>query len=359
MLLGLGCAGRAVPHPTALGQTALSQIMGEAVGRHWAYYVVSLTITVVLALAANTSFGGLPVLASLLARDNYLPHLFRCAATARTSATASWVLAVFSGVLLVAVDGNTNELIPLFAIGVFTGFTLSQIGLVVHWCRTRPSRWRRRAAINGVGAVATAASTIIFLVSKFASGGWVVLVAVTVFIALFRRIHRYYHRAAELLGLGTLPPKPEGRMGAGALVIVPVTTISRLTERALSEALSLGCDVEAVTVVLTTDGDDDERVDTLSRQWDEWSPGVPLRVLHTDYASVVGPIVALIDKERAARDDQIVVLIPVVVPTRLRYRLLHNHIEVLLSAALRSRTDVIVARVPMSLDADEPSGSPS
>jgi amino acid transporter len=354
MLLGLSVLAVRFHIQPRSGQTALSQIMGEAVGRHIAYYVVSLAITVALALAANTSFGGLPVLASLLARDNYLPHIFTVRGDRQNFSTGIVVLAVLSGVLLVAVDGNTQRLIPMFAIGVFTGFTLSQTGLVVHWFRTRPSGWGRRASINGVGALATAASTIIFLVSKFTAGGWVVLVAVTVFITLFRRIHRYYRRAAQLLGLGTLPPKPEGRVGPGALVIVPVTTISRLTERALSEALSLGCDVEAVTVVLT-DGDD-EPADTLSRQWEEWSPGVPLRVLHTEYASVVEPIVALIDEERAARDDQIVVLIPVVVPTRLRYRLLHNHIEVLLSAALRTRTDIIVARVPMSLDATEPSG---
>ena len=131
-------------------------------------------------------------------------------------------------------------------------------------------------------------------------------------------------------------------------MIVPVTNISRLTARALSEALSLCPDVVAVTVVLSEG--DEEVVDTLSRRWDEWDPGVPLRVLHTDYSSVVDPIVAFIDEERARRNDQVVVLIPVVVPTHLRYRVLHNHIEVLLSSALRTRTDIIVARVPMALD---------
>ncbi len=206
MLLGLATLSVRFHIEPRSGQTALSQIMGEAVGRHAAYYVVSLAITAALALAANTSFGGLPLLASLLARDHYLPHFFLVRGDRQMYSNGIVVLALFSGGLLVAVGGNTQRLIPLFAIGVFTGFTLSQTGLVVHWWRTRPSRWRRRAVINGVGALATGVSTAVFLLTKFTSGGWVVLVAVVVFVTLFRRVHRYYARVAELLGFGTLPP---------------------------------------------------------------------------------------------------------------------------------------------------------
>lgn len=322
--------------------------MGEAVGRHFAYYLVSLAVTAALALAANTSFGGLPVLASLLARDHFLPHIFAVRGDRQNYNYGIVVLALFSGGLLVAVNGATQRLIPMFAIGVFTGFTLSQVGLVVHWHRTRPPRWRQRAVINGVGALATAASTIIFLVSKFTSGGWVVVVAVVVFVTLFRRIRRYYVWVADILGFATPPPKPRGN--ADTFVIVPVISVSSLTARALSEALSIGHEVVAVTVAF----DDDDQAEELSRQWDAWQPGVELRVLHTEYASVTKPILAFIDEELATRDGQIVVLIPVVVPTHVRYRLLHNHMEVLLSAALRTRTDVIVASVPVSLNADPP-----
>jgi amino acid transporter len=158
MLLGLAVLARRWHVGPRSNETVLSQIMGMAVGRHWAYYVVSLSITVVLALAANTSFGGLPILASLLARDDYLPHLFGLRGDRQVFNNGIWVLAVLSGGLLIAVGGNTNEMIPLFAIGVFTGFTLSQSGLVVHWWRTRPDRWRYRAVVNGGGAVVTAGS---------------------------------------------------------------------------------------------------------------------------------------------------------------------------------------------------------
>jgi hypothetical protein len=320
--------------------------MGEAVGRHWAYYIVSLTITIVLALAANTSFGGLPILASLLARDHYLPHLFALRGDRQVFSNGIWVLAGLSAGLLIAVGGNTNEMIPLFAIGVFTGFTLSQSGLVVHWWRTRPDQWYYRAAINGVGALVTAAATLIFLVSKFAEGAWVVVVAVPTFVYLFTRINAYYGRAKLELGIGTRPEKPVERR---TLVIVPVIDVSRLTQHVLSEALSLGQEAMAVSVVLDHGDTDRRSTRALEREWKEWDPGVPLRILHTEYSSVVEPIAAFIDEARQDSDLQIVVLIPVVIPARLRYRILHNQIDRVLTAALRSRTDIVVARVPLPL----------
>ena len=315
MLLGLAVLAKRWQIGPRSGQTVLSQIMAMAVGRGWAYYVVSITITIVLALAANTSFGGLPVLASLVARDNYLPHLFTMRGDRQVFSNGIVVLAVLAGALLVAVDGNTNTLIPLFAIGVFIGFTLSQTGLVVHWRRTRPPGWRRRAAINGIGAVITAVATIVFLVSKFTEGAWVVVIAIPAFIFLFLRIHAYYERTRKELRIDEMPVKPVAKR---TIVIVPVNRVSRLAEHALAEAESLGQDVIAVTVVLRTGDEAARYVDSLRRQWRRWDPGVPLQVLHTDYASVVQPIVQFIDDVRADHpDDQIVVLIPVIRPNQV------------------------------------------
>jgi amino acid transporter len=346
MLLGLAVLARRWHIGPRSNQTVLSQIMGLAVGRHWAYYIVSLTITIVLALAANTSFGGLPILASLLARDNYLPHLFSLRGDRQVFANGIWVLAGLSAGLLIAVGGNTNDMIPLFAIGVFTGFTLSQTGLVVHWWRTRPPRWHYRATVNSFGAVVTALATVVFLVTKFAQGGWVVVVAVPIFVFLFTRIHAYYTRAALELGVGVLPGKPTSKR---TLVIVPVTSVSRLTRHALSEALSLGQEVIAVSVVIDQGDEGQDKIGALERDWAEWNPGPPLRILRTEFTSVVEPILAFIDEAREDSDQQIVVLIPVVIPERLRYRILHNQIDLVLSAELRTRTDVVVARVPMPL----------
>ena len=348
MLLGLAILAKRWQIGPRSNQTVLSQIMATAIGRHWAYYFVSLTITVVLALAANTSFGGLPILTSLLARDNYLPHLFSIRGDRQVFGNGIWVLAGLSTLLLIAVGGNTNEMIPLFAIGVFTGFTLSQVGLVVHWWRTRPTGWRHRAAINGFGASITALATAIFLVSKFTQGAWVVVLAVPAFVFLFRRIHNYYTRVGLILGIGTVQAKPRAKR---TLVIVPVTNVSRLTRHALSEALSLGQEVIAVSVVLDQGEGSQRAAQALEREWLLWNPGVPLRLLHTEYASVVQPIVSFIDEARLDSGQQIVVLIPVVVPEHIRYRILHNHMDRVLSLALRTRTDVVIARVPMPVQA--------
>jgi amino acid transporter len=348
MLLGLAVLAKRWHIGPRSGQTVLSQIMGMAVGRGPFYYLITITITIVLALAANTSFGGLPVLASLVARDNYLPHLFTIRGDRQTFANGIVVLAVMAGALLIAVGGNTNTLIPLFAIGVFIGFTLSQAGLVVHWRRTRPPGWRRRSVINGLGACITAIATIVFLISKFTEGAWVVVIAIPAFVFLFLRIHAYYERARKDLRIDETPMRPEPKY---TIVIVPVNRISRLTEHALCEAESLGQEVIAVTVVLQGADQGAHDADTLRDQWRNWDPGVPLHVLYNEYASVVQPIVGYIDEIRADHpDDQIVVLIPVIRPDKLRYRILHNQLDLVLSSALRGREDVVVARVSVPLE---------
>jgi amino acid transporter len=352
MLLGLAVLARRWHIGPRSEQTVLSQIMGEAVGRHWAYYVVTLSITLVLALAANTSFGGLPILGSLLARDNFVPHVFALRGDRQVFDYGIWTLTAFSAALLIVANGNTEKLIPLFAIGVFTGFTLSQTGLVVHWWKKKPRGWRRRAAINGFGAVVTAAATVIFLLAKFTEGAWVVVVAVPAFIVLFQRVHVYYDRISTSLGFHVRLKKPKA---SRTRVIVPVVAVSRITERALSEALSLGDEVTAVSVCMDDlePGDNHQGLvheGDIRDRWNRWNPGVPLEVLHTEYASVIEPIVAYIDKISDSCSDQIVVLIPVVVPNKLRHRLLHNHIDAVLTSALKKRTDLVVARVVMTLD---------
>jgi hypothetical protein len=194
----------------------------------------------------------------------------------------------------------------------------------------------------------------VFLVTKFTEGAWVVVLAVPVFIALFAWIHRYYARAGRALGLGEIPAKPQAKP---IKVVVPVTGVSRLTWYGISTALSISPQVVAVTVVHDETGHDTGRARELHRRWAKWDPGVPLRVLRTEYASVAGPIVAFVETLQRRDQQQIVVLIPVAMPRKLRYTLLHNHFELVLTRALRRYPEVIVARVPMPLDfGEKPSG---
>ncbi len=322
-------------------QTVLSQVMAAAVGRGWAYYTVTLATTATLALAANTSFGGLPVLTSVLARDRYLPHLFAMRGDRLTYQYGIGVLALLAALLLVAVDGNTDALIPLFAIGVFTGFTLAQAGLVIHWRRQRPPGWVRRALLNGLGAVATAVATGVFLLTKFTGGAWVVVLAIPLFILLFRAIHRYYVRVAAALSSGAEGPDLPQPATGHSLVVVPVSGISRLTTRALSDALTLGDEVLAVSVQF-----DAEAGKRLEQAWEDWQVGVRLVTLVTRYSSVVRPLLRFIDAIDRNTHERVVVLVPEVVPRGFWAQVLHNETAAMLVASLRRRSDVVVAITP-------------
>jgi hypothetical protein len=193
----------------------------------------------------------------------------------------------------------------------------------------------------------TAIATIVFLFSKFLDGAWVVVLAVPSFYLLFVRIHAYYARTAQTLGIGTVPDTPEKKQ---TLVVVPVVAVSRLITYVLSEALSLSDQVVAVTVVIGEGEERETRCRELEQAWKAWGPGVPLHILTTDYASIVAPFIAFIDELRKQHDEQIVVLIPVVVGEPARYRLLHNQMDLVLSQALRWRTDVVVARARVTLE---------
>lgn len=334
----------------------LSQVMATSVGHSWLFFAVSLATTAVLGLAANTSFGGLPILASLLARDHFVPHVFAIRGDRLVFQHGIWVLAAAAALLLVAVDGSTQALIPMFAIGVFTAFTLSQLGMVVHWRRTRPGRWRLRIALNLVGGTVTGTATLIFVLTKFTEGAWVVILAIPLLILLFHRVKRYYERVGDTLQIGRIPAPvvPAARPA----VIVPIAPeLSALTRRALAHALSLSDDVVAVVVLFETDDPDGKVAEALEREWERWGPPVRLMVLRSQYHSVVRPLLRFIGGIERRTGERLLVLIPELVPTNPAAGILHNRLGTLLAGALRKRTDVVIGMVPMHLAEDPPAGS--
>jgi len=294
----------------------------------------------VLGLAANTSFGGLPVLLSLLAKDHRMPHAFYLRAEKPVYRIGIVALALAAGLLLVAVDAKTNSLIPLFTIGVFVGFTLSQVGLVRHWASERPPRWQLRAALNGTGAVMTTVAVFVFLGTKFLAGAWVVVVAIPALMLLFHQTERYYAEVARELKLGKTPPPPRKRQ---SVVIVPSSTVNLLTQKAVSAALSLGETVVAVAVA-----GDEEECDEIKREWDEWSCGVPIEVLLDRQRSLVRTVLRYV-KSVENEDATITVLIPEIIPRKRRHEILHNQRARLLAAVLKARTDVVIAILPLHL----------
>jgi len=320
--------------------TILAQLTAGAFGTGWAFYVSNLSVCLVLAFAANTSFGGLPVLMSLLARDHRLPHLFYLRAERPVYRTGIIALALLATALLVAVQAQTIKLIPLFTIGVFVGFTISQIGLVIHWRSERPPRWRWRAMLNGTGAVMTGIAVVVFLSTKFLAGAWVVVLAIPLMMILFSRIEGYYADAASELRMGKTPPIPHQRE---SIVVVPISTVSLLTERALSAALSLGDTVVAVAVA-----GDEEECDRIKHEWDEWRSNVPIEVLIDPQRSFVRTVLRYI-RSVENEDVTITVLIPEILPRKRRHEILHNQRGRLLEAALKARADVVVATLPFHL----------
>ncbi len=340
MLIGLAVLARAHHVEPRGGVTILAQLSAGAFGTGWMFYVSNIAIAAVLGLAANTSFGGLPVLMSLLARDHRLPHLFYLRAERPVYRYGILALALAALFLLIAVDAETNRLIPLYAIGVFLGFTISQIGLVHHWRKERPPKWRRRAILNGVGATMTAVAVIVFLASKFLEGAWVVVVTVPLLIMLFAHTETYYAMAAHDLRLGKTPPHPKKR---DSVVIVPTSTVNLLTAKAVSAALSLGETVVALAVA----GDDEECIQ-IKHDWDEWAPGIPIEVLLDRRRSLIRTVLRYI-RSIENEDVTITVLIPQIIPKARRHEILHNQRGRLLETVLKSRTDVIIATLPFHL----------
>jgi amino acid transporter len=343
MLIGLGILIKkfhVVPHSNI---TVLAQLTEASLGHNVIFYAIQLITMVLLALAANTSFGGLPVLAALLARDNFLPHMFGLRADRQVHRYGVVVLAVLAAALLAASNGNTQALVPLFAVGVFIGFTLSQFGMVRHWRTQRSRGWMSRAVINGVGAVLTAATTIIELVSKFTEGAWLIVLVIPGLVLLFNRVHRTYDQIGSLLGIGQTPEPPARHK---SLVVVPVASLSRLTAAGISTALSIGDEVIAVTVRFTDP--DEEAADASFREhWEEWHPNVPLITLTSTHRSIATPIVKyLCDIEAKDKYHKLVVLIPEVQPRRFWDYLFFNQRGVILDRAIRHGTaNVVLCRL--------------
>ena len=340
MLLGLATLIRAHDVVPRGGVTVLAQLTAGAFGTGWPFYVSNLAVTAVLAFAANTSFGGLPVLLSLLAKDHRMPHAFYLRAEKPIYRIGIVALAIAAALLLFAVDAKTNDLIPLFTIGVFIGFTISQIGLVRHWRQERSSHWRMRVALNGTGAVMTAVAVVVFLGTKFLAGAWVVVIAIPALMMLFNATEHYYTGVAKELKLGKTPPRPRKRE---SIVIVPTSTVNLLTQKAVSAALSLGDTVVAVAVA-----GDEEESDQIKREWDEWACGIPIEVLLDPQRSLVRSVLKYVKSNEEA-DATIVVLIPEVLPRKRRHEILHNQRARLLSAVLKARTNVVIATLPFHL----------
>jgi amino acid transporter len=373
-------------HETVISQIARIVFVGPF---GWVYYLVQATTALILVLAANTSFAGFPRLSSMLAQDRFLPRQFASLGDRLVFSNGIVILAIFSGLLVWAFKGDTSRLIPLYAVGVFLSFTLSQTGMVVHWWKEGAaqrakrrqkseepsastaqevatdglwdstqsaahsaqkaghaegkSHWRKSIVINGLGAIATFVVLMVFIATKFVHGAWVVVVLIPILVIMFLRIHSHYLEVAKQLsteGLQQLRPIHHE-------VIVPISGIHRGVIAALEYAKSIAPQhVTAVYINL-----DEESTRRLREKWEQWGSGVNLVVLASPYRSLVRPLMNYIDRvTRRAHGDVVTIVLPEFVPAKWWQNLLHNQNSLVLKGALLFRKGIVVTNVPYHLE---------
>ena len=328
--------------------TALSQIAEQVFGRNWLYFYIQITTMLVLYLAANTAYNGLPILLSIVAKDGYMPRYLATRGERLTYSNGIVLLTVAAAALIVIYEGQIDHLISLYAIGVFVSFTIAQTSMIVHWRREKGPGWQIRAWLNGIGAVTTGLVVIIITVTKFVHGAWMILVFIPCIIYVFKKIRGHYDSIAKQL---SVPPefivKEKGaRSESKHIVIVPVSTPTRVVFETLKYAKVIGDNVLAVHVA-----SDEASENKVKAKWEQWDMGVKLVVLRSPYRLLMNPLIDYIETVHNAKgvNDYITVVIPEFETKKWWHRLLHNQTGWILHTSLVLRENVIVTTVPYHL----------
>ncbi len=341
MFLGitfLAHAYQVIPTPAESG---VSQLGRAVFGRGPIYYLVQAATTLILVLAANTAYADFPRLASIVSRDGFLPRQFMNQGDRLAFSNGILVLSAFAALLIFAFRGDTQSLLPLYMIGVFISFTLSQTGMVIHWRQTREPGWKTSALINGFGALTTGVVLIIVAVTKTFEGAWIVLVLIPIIVMLFRATRRHYDHVGAQLTLRNYTPQRK----VHNTVIIPIGGIQRAVVEALRYAETLSNDVRGVYVDV-----DPAATEQVQREWATWGGRAQLIVLPSPYRSVMEPLLEYIEQvENERQDDYVTVILPEFVPARWWQHLLHNQRALLIKGALLFRPNTVVTSVPFHL----------
>jgi amino acid transporter len=342
MFLGITLLAQAYHVLPSDQETVVSQLARGVFGdRGAAYYAVQAATMLILVLAANTAYADFPRLASILARDRYLPRQLMNQGDRLAFSNGIVGLSVFASALLVFFGGDTHALIPLYMIGVFVSFTLSQAGMVVRWRRLQTRGWVSHALVNGVGAIVTGVVLLVVATTKAHEGAWIIILLIPINVIFFRITKRHYNGVGAQLSLQGWTPQPV-RTNA---VIVPISGIQRAVVGALDYAKTLSADVRAVYVNM--DAAETERV---RAQWATWGQGVPLVVLESPFRSLMEPLLGYVDRMNASSPgDYITVVLPEFVPARWWHHLFHNQSALLIKGALLFKPNTVVTSVPFHL----------
>lgn len=328
-------------------ETVVSQIARSVFGgTNIAYYGMQLATMSILVLAANTAYSDFPRLAYFMARDRYMPSQFTFRGDRLAYSFGIVTLGVLSLAVLAIFNGETERLIPLYAVGVFTSFTLSQLGMVVRWQRLKEQGWRTSRLVNGLGATATGVVALVVATTKFTGGAWMVIVLIPLLVMTFRSIHRHYAVAATELQ----PTTPIRSEEIHLVAVVPVSSLNRVTLQTLALARSISDTVTAVHVTA-----DEEAITVMQDAWSELQTDVPLVIIESPYRSLVGPLISYImELQQQVPGTTINVVLPEYIPGHWWEQILHNQTALRIKAALLFRPGIVVTSVPYHLHGATP-----
>lgn len=330
-----------------LGSVGLTQFLGVVAGSQETilsalarnlfrntppYFLVQISTMLILAVAANTSFAGFPRLAAILARDSFIPRQLSQVGDRLVFTNGILLLSAGAAALIIIFQGDTHALIPLFAVGVFLAFTLSQVGMVIHWRKVRDANWHIKAFANGLGAVVTGITLVIVGYSKFLDGAWLIFLLIPILVTIFMSIRRHYREVARQLSLRGLPP--DIRPAPPPRIVIPISGVHRGIIDAVDFARAISSDVTGVYVEIEPGQGEHVR-----ETWERWFPDVPLVVLPSPYRSIIGPLLAYLDETDLRHNDGklATVVLPEFVPARWWHALLHNQTTWMIKTALLYR----------------------
>ena len=330
-------------------ETILSALARRLLGSGYLYLIIQISTLLILTVAANTSFADFPRVSAILAGDDFLPRQLRGLGDRLVFTNGILFLAFATGILILIFGGETHLLVPLFAIGAFLAFTLSQAGMVVHWYREKGKGWLLKTFFNGAGALATGTTLVVVAFSKFTSGAWITILLIPLIVFGFLRVKHHYQEVRQQLSLHGLPPSL--RPISPARVVIPISGVHRGMINAVLFARAISTNVTGVYVEL--DANSGAHV---LKEWKEWWPDLPLVIIPSPYRSIVGPLLAFLEKtDQEHNDGQLaVIVLPEFVTTFWWQNLLHNQEALIIKAALlygrrRSGGERVVIDVPYHL----------
>lgn len=324
--------------------TVVSHIAEDVFGRNFMYFFIQGTTALILILAANTGYSAFPLLAVNLAKDKFIPRMFLMRGDRLGYSNGIIILGVASIILILAFEAETEHLIPLYAVGVFIPFTLSQTGMMVKWIREKPKGWVPKFIINTTGALISFIVTLMFFLTKF-NQVWSILVFLPIIIFIFHRIKKHYDSVGDQLRITTCEPALQIE---GNVIIVPVAGITHVVENSINYAKSLKPD-QIIAVYVAFEREDEHKFE---EKWKKWQPDVRLVTLHSHYRSIITPLTKFVDtvEHKASESNyQVTVVIPQFITKKGWHNILHNQSSLLIKSFLLYRRNVIVTTVPFHL----------